>query len=147
MVGTRSRGFFSLECRSNRTTDLFYANFAILPLDSKSCRTFELWPSKNDKDNSPPHMITTPSKFTPPCLPILALLLLTLQIPAVRGQWYKSYDEAKPPSYLQPPWASAPGFADAPLPVAILSLYRSPLTPRYLLSKGLNSNTLYYIAR
>ena len=59
---------------------------------------------------------------------LVAVLLMSL--PGTRAQWYKSYDAAKPPSYLQPPWASAPGFTDAPLPVAPKPMAPPPPPPQ-----------------
>jgi hypothetical protein len=57
-----------------------------------------------------------------------AFFLLNLR--QVNGQWYKDYKSDKPPSYLQPPWASAPGFADAPLPVAPKPMAPPPPPPQ-----------------
>ena len=36
----------------------------------------------------------------------------------VKAPWYSKYDETNPPQYLQPPWASAPGMSEVPLPAA-----------------------------
>lgn len=68
-------------------------------------------------------------------LPHSTLLILTigaalLSQRTAHAQWYKKYNAAKPPSYLQPPWASAPGFTDAPLPVAPKPMAPPPPPPQ-----------------
>ena len=61
---------------------------------------------------------------------VLFLIIISAVLVITKAQWYKSYDAAKPPSYLQPPWASAPGFADAPLPVAPKPMAPPPPPPQ-----------------
>ena len=78
---------------------------------------------------STPTQMTSSSLFNHLPL-ILYILTLSNLIVQSNAQWYKKYDAAKPPSYLQPPWASAPGFADAPLPVAPKPMAPPPPPPQ-----------------
>ena len=53
------------------------------------------------------------------CLVSLHMLVfLSISLAAPEESWWKNYKADKPPEYLTPPWASAPGMEDVKLPEA-----------------------------
>ena len=58
-------------------------------------------------------------------------LLLLAELQVTHGQsWWANYKEGKPPEYLQPPWASAPGMEKTPLPAAPKPMPPPPPPPQ-----------------
>ena len=56
-----------------------------------------------------------------------------------KAPWYAKYDETNPPQYLQPPWASAPGMSDVPLPAA-----PKPMAPPPPPAQGFQGSGRFY---
>ena len=56
-----------------------------------------------------------------------------------KAPWYAKYDETNPPQYLQPPWASAPGMSDVPLPAA-----PKPMSPPPPPAQGFQGSGRFY---
>ena len=61
---------------------------------------------------------------------LLLFLLLLLPLSCDGQSWWANYKEGKPPEYLQPPWASAPGMEKTPLPAAPKPMPPPPPPPQ-----------------